>query len=1295
LIGAIVLVLVLAGGWLFADWWLANPDALYYAAQDRVRQGDEAFEAGRLDQAKKQYETADTHLEKWLPDAKPPLEAQGWFLRYRAQTQLSFILTKEEEARKESGDNRPSVQMAASSWTALSRAALDPECVEADAVILSRFFRDDTVDNFAMISMMAANLVKLPPDQWGRVPDPINLMLGARFVLAWLAMHDTVPDPEECLGHLRACDELMQKKWEEAKAKDPEAKQPVPRWRVVALEVQALTERLKHLRKIRPPAPGVRDKEHDDLAQLLRGRVLDGLQRLQREKDVILPGKGSPPPGQLVNRSPTEVRGLLDFLVLAMEQSTTAQETAERGALALEVCDRLTEADNGGSFVLRQIAAHLGSFSAALDRPPAVRQLTEADRLQLGKRIEQLAARTTAAGAPLTPAGYLELARTARRGRELSLAEGHVLKGLEVASANGLAATDETVVDLHTEAAWILLLQKKTHEVEQHLELVRGPRKRQGLVRLIEGLVAVLDGRPEGAVAPLRAAAQDPVIGQSMLPYLGLAYAYLGLGQNEAALKQLEKLQPLYKKLPLASSDEQLFAAELLPGPDALNLELCRCHLALGHLQEGLDLRDQLQDKAARVCATLLLHRAYLARARAAQAQNLTADANASAQHELETARQLGCTDLRLAWAEAVALRAQGRADKADDYFDSQTRLARGAGGMLTRARWLQLRGRFDDAAAVLASLQDSSAEVKRAVQVLSVQRDLAAPPPAETTPLFLALDNGTPERTTDEVLLTYFAGLHADRNGGLGTLPRFEEQGLMHFWQGQLAQGRGEYQEAVRAYDRSMQLAVFKGASQRGLLLSLLALSSRESPKMANDLSIELLRVHPNDPVPLLAYAETARLLENVRGRSGMEGALKILETGLNDQHRDPALGAYFLARGWLSVGRNDLAMSEIERALKAQPQHEPTLRLAIPLAIASEEWGTAAQWATILQKVEPDQVEPRQWLALALAGQGDAEGARRVYLEMVTRFPDQAAGYLGVAEILERAGYVEQALTWVTRWREHAPEDLQALRMYVRLLAARGRGAEAVYTTERLLAAGASRGTDASCREVDLMRTVAGGFQEAGDLEQAMAWARRGLAALDGCPATERADHALALHLTLGIICQERAEQEKDAGRRAEAVKQAIASFQAVYAQNPGHVAAGKRLAWLLYKESNDAEGAYNVLEQARLGRASGKPISGDRLDLAFLDELGMVSYAAAHHLETVILFREAASRYDRDPRVFFHLGRALASLKQSREAQENLTKAIRLAREKAEQTQDKERWLHLIEEATRTQQGFSRAG
>jgi tetratricopeptide (TPR) repeat protein len=1295
LLVAVLLALTLAGGWLFTGWWFNNPDALYYAARERLRKGDEAYQAGQFDQAKKQYAAADQLLDQWLPEAKAPTEAQGWFLRYRAQAQLSAMLSKEEEARKESGDNRPSVQLAASSWAALSRAALDPECVEADAVILSRFFRDDTVENFAMVAMMAENLVNLPQDQWGRVPDPANLLLGARFLLAWVALHDTVPDPEDCLGHLRACDELLQMKWEEARAKDPEAKPPLPRWRVVALEVQAMTEKLKHLRKTRPAPPGTRDKEQDDLAQQLRNRVHEGLVRLQREKDDILPGKANLPLAQLVSRSPTEVRGLLDFLVLAVEQSATAQETAERACAALEVCDRLTGADNGAGFVLRQTAAHVGLLSAALDRPPSVRQLTEGERAQFGKRIEQLAARTTAAAAPLTPSGYLELARTARRSRELTLAEGHALKGLEVAAANGLPATDETVVDLHTEAAWILLLQKKTREVEQHLESVRGPRKRQGLVRLIEGLEAVLDGRPDASVAPLRAAAQDVVVGQSMLPYLGLAYAHLGLGQHELALKQLEKLQPLYKRLALASPDEQLFAAELLPGPEALNLELCRCHLALGHLNQGLEFREQLQDKGARVTAALLVQRAYLAKARTAQAQNIAADAYALAQRELETARQLGCTDLRLAWAEAVALRTQGRNDKADDFFDSQTRLAHGPGALLTRARLLQQRGRFDDADALLANLRDETPESKRGVQVLAVQRELAAPPAAETAPLLLALDGGTPERSVEEILLTSFAGLRAERSGGLGTLARYEEQGLAFFWQGQLAQGHGDHKEAVRAYERSMQFAAFKVPSQRGLLTSLLALSSRESPKMANDLCIEVLRGHPTDSALLMAYAETARLLDNVRGRTGMEGALKLLETGLNEQHRDPALGAYYLARSWLGVGRSDLARSEIDRALKANAEHEPTLRLAIPLALAGEDWSMAAQWSEALQGLAPDQVEPRLGLASALAGQGDTEGARRTYLEVVARFPDRGAGYLGVAELLERAGEIEQALVWVTRWRDRAPEDLQALRLQVRLLARRGRGAEAVDTTERLLATGAARAVDPSCREAEVTRAVAAGFQDAGDLPQAAAWVRRGLAGLENCPANDRAERSLPLYLTLGIICQERAEQEKDPARHAEAVKQAIASFQAVYAQNPGHLAAGKRLAWLLYKESNDAEGAYNVLEQARLGRTSGKPISGDRLDLAFLDELGTVAYAAAHHLEAVILFREAASRYDRDPRVFFHLGRALAALRQSREAQDNLTRAIRLAREKADQAQDKGRWLRLIEEATRSQQGLSRAG
>src|SRR5207253_3945525 len=107
---------------------------------------------------------------------------------------------------------------------------------------------------------------------------------------------------------------------------------------------------------------------------------------------------------------------------------------------------------------------------------------------------------------------------------------------------------------------------------------------------------------------------------------------------------------------------------------------------------------------------------------------------------------------------------------------------------------------------------------------------------------------------------------------------------------------------------------------------------------------------------------------------------------------------------------------------------------------------------------------------------------------------------------------------------------------RIQVRLLAARGRGAEAVYLTEHLLTGAAARTADASCREADVTRVVAAGFQDAGDLDQATVWARRGLAALDACPAAERAERALNLHLTLGIICHERAEQEKDPIRHSE---------------------------------------------------------------------------------------------------------------------------------------------------------------
>ena len=102
----------------------------------------------------------------------------------------------------------------------------------------------------------------------------------------------------------------------------------------------------------------------------------------------------------------------------------------------------------------------------------------------------------------------------------------------------------------------------------------------------------------------------------------------------------------------------------------------------------------------------------------------------------------------------------------------------------------------------------------------------------------------------------------------------------------------QGDFRGAARSYQRALIYATSKAEAQRGLLTSLLGVSVRESPEAANQLAGELLRERPDDPALLITFTDTARLLDNVYGEEGMEGALKRLERVLDAQSEDPSLG-------------------------------------------------------------------------------------------------------------------------------------------------------------------------------------------------------------------------------------------------------------------------------------------------------------------------------------------------------------------------------------------------------------------
>src|SRR5262249_29173273 len=147
-------------------------------------------------------------------------------------------------------------------------------------------------------------------------------------------------------------------------------------------------------------------------------------------------------------------------------------------------------------------------------------------------------------------------------------------KGLELARKNNVGPDHASVQKLHGEAAWALFAQNKSPAAEQHLVIMRDKEYGKGglarMANIIDGLAALRESRLEIAVRNLLAAQQDPRYSHSLLPVLGLARAYEGLGLTDRALIMLNKIDTAYQNFDQLSQEEQMLAGELFPSADTV-----------------------------------------------------------------------------------------------------------------------------------------------------------------------------------------------------------------------------------------------------------------------------------------------------------------------------------------------------------------------------------------------------------------------------------------------------------------------------------------------------------------------------------------------------------------------------------------------------------------------------------------------------------------------------------------------------------------------------------------------------
>lgn len=1332
-------VVLAAGGGLYAYLhWRNQPESLYASARRYFEQAEEARARGDGVAARRSYEYADSQLQNLLDEKKAPRHSSGLVLRYKVLTQLSGYNAREDQDRVETTGPLLAAEQRATARNCLLLAAADPSCIEAQALALDGYFREDSYEAIAQAEPYATLIVAASPEAAG-LPNFHLYQIGAHYVLAWRALHHPSPDPELALRHLNASAELESRNRNQVTGE-------TPRWRAVALEALALKIKGERARKDRATAAARgRPDKVDVLRELREERMPAWVERLRREFDEVrTPATESEPAETVltaaVRRSPTNLRGMLDFLLLAIDQGRDRTDLLERLRLTLDVCARLT-GEQATPTILRETTRHLARLPGEVERQPEALRPRPAEWDELAARLDRLIDRAFQQNVQVDLTTFQHLTQLAWRDRRLDAVERFTRKGLQTAAARKLPADNRQVLDLRTDAAWALLLQDKTREAEEHLKVLRQHRARSGDVHLLQGLAAVLDGRLEQGVHELQLAQHHASVGKNLLSCVGLAHAGLELGAYDLALANLEKVEKFYEKQDQFNEAERLFADRLLPRA-MLDLQLLRCHLGRNDPERALQYRERIQFKEEGIAASIALIDYYLLVGRSRQNGTQPAragEAFAAARKELAFARKAAPNDIRLLAAEVRLLLSQPAVQRplVTSAIASLVSVpavpgAAGAGALLSEVMqnyrlrvglewhvrqaeevlrayvlthqgsldamlvwvgWLSLQGRLEEAAALLNRMEevDFPGE-KRRLQLararLLLRRQTGGP---ELSPLLQAMDAQGPDLASDIVTVTYLARVDPARAEQrlVSAMGRHENSGMLCLLQGQLAQARGELRQAARSFERALQYVQVRPAARQGLLTTLFELGEKESPEDAARLIGEMMVAQPNEPALLLAAADTARRQGLLRGPNSMEAALDRLEAALRAGGLEPALGPYLKAVEWSIAGRSDLASKEAERALRENPQHVPSLLLAGRLALAAGAWDTCQRLAGAVEQLPAARSdsellsEAMLWRARALVGLGRSPDARAIYQALLAWHPDDASAHRGLVALFEQARDLGAALTWAKRWREQRPSDLEALEAQVRLLTLldRAEEAEALAKSVKLKDSGP-----------ELLR-VSAGFLKAGAIDRAEHWAQ--LARERSPKDAAGREAALEAQLLLGAVYLAQASQAREPTQRQTAMTRAIQIYETIYREHPGQPLAGNNLAMLLLQEREQTEAAYAIIKQLRQER-SGCLMTGDRLDLDFLDTVAVVCVAAGRQDEALEVLTEAGSRYGDEPIIFLNLGRARAALKQQREAAECFNRALRLADARAEKAVDprgKSHWQALVAAAQRELKALKR--
>jgi predicted Zn-dependent protease len=854
----------------------------------------------------------------------------------------------------------------------------------------------------------------------------------------------------------------------------------------------------------------------------------------------------------------------------------------------------------------------------------------------------------------------------------------------------------DQLLGLHAGAAEMLTIARaKPEQIRVHLDALKESRSphARALAALLEASAAQRDGRLAQARKRLE---QVVVSGEADLTtraHMVLGVVYLALGQPDKALSSLHQVTQAYKVYDRLSPQEKEWALEFIHGPEDLALLLVKAHadcalaqlrtatlrnpgkpvsldITRGHENAIAELRKQFrnetpQDRQARQ----VLVAYYAATGRRELAERELAELRIYYPNSVEVLR----TEVHLAPSFREAERRIDQFIK-DHPADLDARFF--------KVEWLVRVKRIDDALVYLQAptpFGDATSERYQRVlaTVLLIKGD------RQSSQKIL---EQLPHDAATDALLIEAASADNRAKRVQEALARHEDNALIQSWQAVLAFNKHDYPAAAEAFLRVSQYSRYETAGRRGLLRTFIILA-QDDPIKARDLAMRMHKEAPDEPALLLASAYANLQLDAIGAPGDKPDPVTSMAAALNawelmaaeQQPQDKASAPLTKSAFWALAGRQDLALGEAVRALGINRQNPAALAQAINLALELHDpnlRSATRQRLDMLRQLRPDDNNVLLLEARFDEWNEQPKEALAIYENLLRKGVKLSEAYARSISLLLKQGAKDKAWDVVKRWRKEQPDDLAAVQTEVRLLAENGKSEQARKLAESVVHSYTERGDEKGDRStLDLQLQMIAGLAQGKAWNEAERWLTQLL---------DKAPDNVAILIRLGDVYLAQSSWDK-----------ARAVYEKIWAKNRS-AAVANNLAWLLAKHLDNAPEALRLVQEARQGPFSHKPIAVERLRPEFLDTLGVVYTKmgkASLYPEMRDLFEAARRRYPHDPRMYMYLGHAYAGLQETGQAERLYAMAVEVARKSGRQFLTPEQCQEVIAEVETAQKALKK--